>query len=78
MNHPLLKAVLIVLALIGAVALIGALAMSIGCCGTMGSGMMGSGMMGGGMLTMLLAIAAVVAIVAGVVVFIFRKVSGPR
>ena len=73
-----MKTIVIVLAIIGALALLAVIAMSFGCCGMMAgsggmvSGMMG-GMMGGGMLAMLLVAVLLIALLVALILFIVRR-----
>ena len=82
MENTFVKGTVIVLAVIGALTVLGSLAMAIGC-GLMGPGMMSGmmdgtrggmmgGMMGRGMLGVLLLI-AVIAVIAALVVFLLRR-----
>ena len=74
----MVKTIVIVLAVIGALALVAVIAMSFGCCGMMAgsgglmSGMMG-GMMGGGMLAILLVAVLVIALLVALIFFVVRR-----
>jgi hypothetical protein len=71
--HSVTQALLIALAVVGALAILAVFAMGLGCCGMMGGGMMGSGMMAGGMSLMLLLGVIILVGVIALVLFIARR-----
>lgn len=79
MQNTAVRVILIVLAVVGALTLVGMLAMALGCgmmsCGSMMGGMMGGmgRMMGSGLVGVLLAMIVIAAIVALVVFRAHRK-----
>lgn len=78
MENSVIRAIVIILAAIGGLVMLGALAMGLGCaigmCGQMMGGMGGmGGMMSGGIVSIVLAITLIAAIVALIVLLGRRK-----